>query len=131
DKLIQQQHIHKVRKNGASFYMLTEKGEAQLAKLRLSMGALTIPKKWDEKWRIVTYDISEKRRSKRILLLRALYEAGFYHLQDSVWVYPYPCRELSVLLKFHFALGKEVLYIEAAEIELEPELLKHFGLQRN
>lgn len=130
-KLIHQQFIHKVRRNGVGFYELTEKGEAQLARLQLSMGALTTPKKWDGKWRMVIYDISEKRRSKRILLLRLLYEAGFYHLQDSVWVYPYPCRELSVLLKFHFALGKEVLYIEAAEIELEPELLRYFGLQRD
>lgn len=129
-KLFNQGLIRSVRHEGVLFYQLTDRGELQLAKLKLAMGILEKPKYWDGKWRIITYDISEKRRARRILLLRALAEAGFYHLQDSVWVYPYPCRELHLLLKFHFALGKEVLYIEGAEIELEPKLLKHFDLHR-
>lgn len=129
-RLLDQKCIRLERRNNHVFYTLTEKGTLQLVKLKLASGMFEKPKRWDGKWRIVTYDISEKRRPKRILLLRALGEAGFYHLQDSLWVYPYPCRELELLLKFQFTLGKEVLYIEGAEIELEPKLLRHFGLVR-
>ena len=59
-------------------------------------------------------------------MLRAI---GFYKLQASVWVYPYDCEDLIVLLKKDFLLGKEVAYILAEEIEGEWILKKHFGLK--
>jgi DNA-binding transcriptional regulator PaaX len=53
---------------------------------------------------------------------------GFIRLQNSVWVYPYDCEELLVLLKNDYQLGKEVLYIIADKIERSTVLKRRFGL---
>jgi DNA-binding transcriptional regulator PaaX len=44
--------------------------------------------KWDEQWRLVSYDISQENRSKRRKVRKKLLEVGFKQLQRSVWVSP-------------------------------------------
>ncbi len=104
---------------------LTDKGERKLAMLSLR-DISTKRRRWDQRWRIVLYDIREKRKAQRQLLRRALREIGFYRLQDSVWVYPHKCDELVVLLRTHFALGREVQYLEVDHIENDTTLIRHF-----
>lgn len=50
------------------------------------------PRRWDHLWRIVMFDIPE-RRNKRRMFQYALKSAGFFRLQDSVYVTPYDMRE--------------------------------------
>ncbi|MEK7060586.1 MAG: CRISPR-associated endonuclease Cas2, partial [Patescibacteria group bacterium] len=47
------------------------------------------PKRWDGKWRIVIFDIWERRRGVRDRLRNLLQKNGFVKVQNSVWVYPY------------------------------------------
>ncbi len=47
-----------------------------------------INQKWDEKWRLVSYDISQENRQKRRNVRNKLTELGFKQLQRSVWVSP-------------------------------------------
>ena len=54
---------------------------------------------------------------------------GFVRLQDSVWVYPYDCEDLIVLLKADFKIGKDVLYMIVDEMEGDTHLRKEFGLR--
>lgn len=106
---------------------LTAQGERFLyknAKLPLSNSKL----KWDHKWRIVIFDIPEKRKAFRNALRDKLQFFGFVRMQHSVWVYPYDCEELVTLLKTQYHLGKEVLYIIADKIERSSALEKHFNL---
>lgn len=49
---------------------------------------------WDNQWRFFTYDIPEKRRGERIVLLRALRARKFGLLQRSVWVWPHPAEPI-------------------------------------
>jgi hypothetical protein len=86
------------------------------------------PKKWDYKWRIVIFDIWERRRSVRDRLRTLLQRNGFVKIQNSVWVYPYDCEELLVFLRTNLRLGKGILYIVAEEIEYDDALRKHFKL---
>lgn len=104
---------------------LTDKGENKLAKLLLSDVAQK-RRRWDQRWRIVMYDIHESKRKKRQFLRNTLREIGFYRLQDSVWVYPHKCDELVVLLRTHFSLGHEVQYLEVDHIENDTVLIRHF-----
>ena len=45
-------------------------------------------RRWDRRWRIVIFDIPERRKSVRAKLRRFMQEYGFVRLQDSVWIYP-------------------------------------------
>jgi phenylacetic acid degradation operon negative regulatory protein len=50
---------------------------------------------WDGRWRMVLFDVPEKRRSTRIKLERQLRRARFGYLQDSVWISPDPAESLA------------------------------------
>ena len=85
-------------------------------------------KKWDQKWRIILFDVWERRRKVRDALRSNLKEFGFVKIQDSVWVYPYPCEKLLIFLRTYFKLGQGILYIVADEIEHDEKLRGHFNL---
>lgn len=111
------------------YYQLTKEGEKILTYWELSDYKFRKPKKWDKKWRIIIYDISEKKKGKiRRRLFDLLKIAGFYRLQDSIWVYPYDCEDIVGLLKTDFGIGKEILYIIADEIENDKYLRNYFNL---
>ena len=110
------------------FVRLTKKGEATLGFLEKHNFKLKKPKKWDGRWRIVTFDIRERRKKTRFLLRKTLKEIGFVKLQQSLWVYPYDCEELIALLKADFNLGKEVLYMIVDKLENDWSLRLEFKL---
>lgn len=115
-------------KYDGNFLQLTKDGERVLDIFERQNFRLSKPKKWDKKWRILIFDIKEKRRRTRDLLRRTLISIGFKRLQDSVWVYPYDCEDLITLLKADFKIGKDLLYIIADKIEYDAPLRDYFGL---
>lgn len=62
-------------------YRLTDTGreKAVLASLKFD------DNKWDGKWRLVIFDVPEKRRRARDLLRSKLKQWGFVYFQQSVW----------------------------------------------
>ena len=48
---------------------------------------------WDGRWRMVLFDVPQKRASARVRLRRSLAERGFGYLQNSVWITPDPLRD--------------------------------------
>ncbi len=113
-------------KNG--LFRLTPKGSAQLSVLG-SQYTFKKPSRWDGRWRVLAFDVPEYRKSVRDKIRRTLVHIGFIHLQDSVWVYPYDCEDLVVLLKADFKIGKDVLYMIVDELEGDHRLRKHFGFK--
>lgn len=110
-------------------YELTGKGKDILRRWEIIDYKIKIPKRWDRKWRLVIYDISEKKKGKVRRQIGDLFKStGFYRLQDSIWVYPYDCEDIIGLLKTDFGVGKEILYIIADEIENDKHLREHFDL---
>jgi DNA-binding transcriptional regulator PaaX len=89
------------------------------------------PRKWDGRWRIVIFDIWERRRGVRDQLRRILAKAGFKKLQNSVWIYPYDCEELLTLIRTDLRLGKSILYIVAEGVENDLILRRLFDLPLN
>ena len=110
------------------YYKLTEKGEKLLRKWELENFYLNKPKKWDKKWRMIIFDIQEKKRRVRKQISSIFGAAGFYRLQDSVWIYPYDCEDIIGLLKTDYGVGKEILFVIAEEIENDKYLRLHFDL---
>jgi CRISPR/Cas system-associated endoribonuclease Cas2 len=106
-------------------YSLTRRGLLRAERVRLMTQE---PEQWDGKWRVVIFDVWESRRKVRNRLRLLLLEKGFLRLQDSVWVYPYPCEEFVVLLRAELKLGGALVYIIADSIDNERHLKREFGL---
>ncbi|MFC1623548.1 CRISPR-associated endonuclease Cas2 [Patescibacteria group bacterium] len=115
-------------KNNKKFVRLTEKGEKELAKYELGDLKIKKPKRWDKKWRVVMFDIKETRKGTRTILRNNLNRLGFVRLQNSVWIFPYDCEELIVMLKSNLFLGKDVLYMTVDKLENDKWLKEVFGL---
>lgn len=86
------------------------------------------PPRWDGRWRIVIFDIWERRRKVRDKLRILLRKAGFYKIQDSVWVHPYDCAELVAFMRAEMRLGQGIVYIIAEGIENDSNIRRHFDL---
>src|SRR3989344_948363 len=84
---------------------LTEKGHAHIEKILMREYQIPEMVQWDGKWRMLIFDIREQRKVVRSKLRKLLQGAGFVRLQDSVWVYPYPCDEFVALVRAHLASG--------------------------
>ncbi|OGE44351.1 hypothetical protein A3B45_03670 [Candidatus Daviesbacteria bacterium RIFCSPLOWO2_01_FULL_39_12] len=92
---------------------LTDSGrdKAIWTKMRL------IDEPWDGKWRIVIWDIPEKRRVARDLLRYKLKWLGFKQLQKSVWITKKNCTQ--VLRDFIKKMGIKdwVVVIESDNVD--------------
>ena len=106
---------------------LTKKGELELEKYRTVNSILK--KKWDGRWRVVIFDIWEKRRNVRDQLRMELRELGFQKMQNSVWVSPYDCGDFIYLLKTDLSLGRAVAFFEVVKLENEKYWREKFGLK--
>ncbi len=116
-------------RDGKRCVRLTERGEEMLALEQQRMGlANAKPRKWDHRYRLVMFDVPERRKKIRERLRFEMREIGFLRIQDSAWVYPYDCEEFIALLKADLHIGKDVLYAVVEEIENDGWIRKHFGL---
>ena len=108
---------------------LTKRGEERFAleQQKMSLGKER-PKKWDRRYRLVMFDVPEKRRKTRDRLRYEMQDVGFLRIQDSAWVYPYDCEEFIALLKADLHIGEDVLYAVVEEIENDAHIRKHFKL---
>ena len=108
---------------------LTSKGRAHIERILIREYRIPEPVWWDGKWRILMFDIYEKRRKVRAKLRALLTGVGFVRLQDSVWVYPYPCDEFVELVRAHIQSGvRELRLIVADALESDRPLREHFKL---
>ena len=108
---------------------LTDKGRTHIEKILMHEYRIPEPVRWDGKWRILMFDITERRRKTRSRLRTLLEGAGFVRLQDSVWVHPYPCDEFVALVRAHLASGVgELRSVVADALESDRTLREHFRL---
>jgi DNA-binding transcriptional regulator PaaX len=113
---------------GHKIVKLTEQGKSLLKKYKMEDLSINKPKKWDSKYRVIIFDIKEWKRGTRDELRSWFEKLGLIRLQNSVWVYPYECREIIALLKANYRIGNEVLYMEVTHIENDRWLKKAFNL---
>jgi len=117
------------RKNHQIYIGLTEKGKEKAGWLQIDALKIKKPKKWDGKWRMVIFDISQLKKLYREAFRGKLKELGFYPLQKSVWVHPFECQAEVELLRDFFGLSeKEIRLIVAENIGNDKNLREFFKL---
>jgi len=127
ERLAQKGFITFEERDGRRYARITEKGK-RILQLETQKVEHLKKRKWDKRWRVVIFDIPERRRKIRVRLRLFMQQYGFTRLQDSVWVYPYDCEDLVALAKANFHLGTDVLYMRVEHIENDKHLREHFEL---
>lgn len=124
-KDLQKMNYIKVSKNGKKVYLI-EKGALEFLKFNL----LRRKPEWDRKWRVVIFDIVEKKRGQRNFLRKQLKWLGFRELQKSVWAFPYDIKkELEELLTIcDFDAQGDIRFLTVEKIEDDKDLKREFGL---
>lgn len=115
-------------KDNKEFIEITEKGKKRLFQYDYEELKINIPKKWDKLWRVVIFDIPEKRKKARDAINIKLQELGFRSIQKSTFIFPYKCKNEIDFVAEHLFIRKYVNYLLVKEIENEKELKKIFDL---
>jgi DNA-binding transcriptional regulator PaaX len=111
------------------YLRLTERGKRELLRMQLTEDLLK-KKRWDGCWRVLIFDIPEKKRSMRAKIRQSLVNVGFLKLQNSVWIYPYDCEDFVALMKADLKIGKDLLYMVVDELEGDTWICDTFGVSR-
>ncbi|MEK7509408.1 MAG: CRISPR-associated endonuclease Cas2 [Patescibacteria group bacterium] len=128
-RLAREGHVEFVMENGRKYARITPTGRHALMQLeeRARLKARS-QRRWDKRYRVVIFDIPEKKRKIRDQLRSRMHEAGFLQLQQSVWIHPHDCEDLVALVKADLHIGKAVLYLIVEKIEHDAWVRQHFGL---
>jgi len=108
---------------------ITQRGQRYIKRLRFEQLSVPKPSRWDEKWRLVIFDIPERFGTARRAFNAKLHELGFFQLQKSAFVSPYECRdELDFVCDF-FHIRKFVQYIQTKHLDqMENTARRHYAL---
>lgn len=116
-------------KGNQIYFTLTEKGKKKAGWLNIDNLKIKKVKKWDGRWRILSFDIVELKRSYREALRGKLMNLGFKLFQKSAWIIPYECSSEVKTLKDFFGLNdKEIKLITAIDIGEDKSLREYFDL---
>lgn len=105
---------------------LAANGQKRAQKITLSEMTLPRPRRWDRHWRVVFFDIPEEKRQARNKLVAKLKDLGFYQLQKSTWIHPYPCLIEIEFIKHAYKVTPYVTLAEIDKIDRHQQLVRHF-----
>jgi DNA-binding transcriptional regulator PaaX len=114
--------------DGTLEMILTENGKKRALRYKLEELEIKKPGRWDGKWRLVMFDIPEKRKRAREALREKLRELGFKELQKSVFVHPFECKDEIDFVTEVFALRPYVKLARSDYVTNQDELRVRFKL---
>lgn len=115
--------------NHQIYISLTPAGRKKAGIFQINNLKIKQPKNWDKKWRLLMFDIAEKKKVVREALRGKLKELGFFPFQKSIWICPFECRAEVELLKGFFGLSdQETQLIVAEHIGREEDWKRIFKL---
>lgn len=105
-RLRDQNLIENVRENDKEITVkITDQGKNYLKKFDFENLSLSKPENWDNKWRLVIFDIPESKKLAREALREKLKDLGMKKLQHSIWITPFSCEKEINLIKIVFNLS--------------------------
>lgn len=107
---------------------LTENGIKVLLRFNYEKIQIKQEKVWDRNFRMIIFDIPEKKKMSRNSLRNKIKEMGFVKFNDSVWVYPYPCQKEIDFIANYWNIGKYVQFALVKDLTNRERLEKHFNL---
>jgi DNA-binding transcriptional regulator PaaX len=112
--------------DGTAKIVITKEGRKSILRYKMDEMKIEPIMKWDGVWRLVMFDIPEKKKKAREALRAKLKELNFKELQKSIWVFPYPCEnEINFIVEV-IEIRPYVRYAEVKNITNEAELRLYF-----
>lgn len=105
---------------------ITDKGRKRLNQSEFDSLRVKTPRKWDGRWRLIIYDVPEEYKEARKAFAVKLNKLGFYQLQRSAWLHPFPCREAIEIISSYYQIDKYISYIETVKIDNQRLLIDKF-----
>ncbi len=116
----------RLQPDGTWKMVLTDRGKKRALYCKIESMEIRKPKKWDKKWRIVLFDIPEKRKGDRDAFRKWIKKLGFLELQKSFFALPYDCRdEFDFIVEF-LGLRKYVRFVVTDDIDNDAYLKSRF-----
>lgn len=113
---------------GGEKIKLTKGGKALLRNIRISELTFERANSWDGVWRLVSYDVPEIYKKDRDLFRSVLERNGFRKIQESLWVFPYECKERIAILAKDLGLSSFVVVMTTDHLPNQEEMLENFDL---
>lgn len=105
---------------------ITDKAKDILKKREIELLTITPQKVWDKKWRIICYDIPVSHSAARRALQEKLRSYGYFHLQGSVLITPFPCLDDIKTITAAYDVADYVTYFEAINLMNEKVMIRRF-----
>ncbi len=129
-KRLNNKRLIELTEKGDEIYVkITANGKNLLRRFNYDDLELLKARNWNRKWHLIIFDIPEKKRRERIALSEKLKDLGLYPLQESVFIYPYDCRdEIDFICEF-LSISRYVNYCIIESIDKkEGDLRRFFSL---
>ena len=116
-------------KSDEVYIKITASGKNLLRRFDYDNLGLLKARTWNRKWHLIIFDIPEKKKRERNALSEKLKYLGLYPLQESVFIYPYNCRdEIDFICEF-LLISRYVNYCIIESIDKkEGDLRRFFNL---
>lgn len=109
---------------------LTKEGQELLSKYLIEDVVISEKDEWDGVWHLVCYDIPEKKKVERDCFRNRLAEFHFYCIQDSLWAFPYECKEEIAIIAQYLGISPFVAYLNTDYLPQQNKLIRHFNLNQ-
>lgn len=122
-KRLERQELITFKENGSKVSIeITERGERRLLEYDFE-NIERKAKKRDGKWRLIIFDIPERKKRERDAFRRKLEQIGCVRLQDSVFVSAFPCKDEIDFLTHYLQISDYVTMVTLDKIERGEKLI--------
>jgi hypothetical protein len=129
ERLRKSRLVSLVTRGDETYLLISKEGREQLKRFEINTLEIKKPEEWDKRWRMVLFDIPEKRKGARNSIRRKLLDLGFYPLQKSTFVQPYDCQDEIDFIAQFFGAEKFIQYVTCDDLGAnEPIVRRHFNL---
>ena len=128
NQLERQGYVEKINTKDGIEIKINHKGKTQILKYNL-LDMNPKRDKWDGKWRLVFFDVSELRRTTRDSLRRYLHQIGMELFQKSVYISPYDITDQVKYLREILDIPNSIKIARLDWVENEDELKEIFELK--
>ncbi len=107
---------------------LSKRGTELYKKYQIEDIKIKKSKKWNGIWHLVSYDIPEKYKKNRDYFRFVIQKLGFRKIQNSLWVFPWECKEEISIICQNIGVHPFVVYMNTKEIPNQNKYKTYFNL---
>jgi DNA-binding transcriptional regulator PaaX len=133
-KELRRQQLAEISGSGNKFNVsLTPAGMLRLQQITIDQLQINDQKKWDKRWRVVTFDVPVQFSKQRAAFVQRLQNLGLVMIQKSIWVHPMPCFDQIEQLASHYNVLRYCVMIEVTKFDIntQSKLIRRFKSKLN